>query len=467
MQEHSKVQRRILAATSISYVVVILDTTVVNVALDRIGNDLAMGISGLQWVVNAYTLAFASLLLTGGASGDRWGAKRVYLAGLLLFTIASAVCGVAPNVEVLTGARVLQGLGAAMLVPCSLRLINQAFPDPNGRAAAIGYWAGFGGVAMAAGPLAGGILIALFGWRSIFLANVPIGLLGAWLTWRVSRDECSASAGHLDVSGQFTVVVALASLISVLIEGPSLGWHSPYVAGGLLASGMAWAAFLRIERRHTNGMLPLSLFKSRIVTGSTIVSLASALTFYGLLFMLSLYFQQVQGQTPLRTGLLFLPLTGAVAAGSLASGRLIKAYGTHWPVCAGLGCYIIGFLGLLSVTPTTPYWLVAILMPVIGFAAGVITPSTTTAAMNEIEKSRAGIAAGVLNSARQTGAALGVALFGAFLVLLPPFAAGMHAAAWVAASVSLVTLFAWAYLSHRVEAPSPQPPISGSLMRGE
>ncbi len=142
--------------------------------------------------------------LTGGASGDRWGAKRVYLAGLLVFTMASALCGVAPNVEVLTGARVLQGLGAAMLVPCSLRLINQAFPDPNGRAVAIGYWAGFGGVAMAAGPLAGGILVALFGWRSIFLANVPIGLVGAWLTWRVGRDERSASGGHLDVSGQFT-----------------------------------------------------------------------------------------------------------------------------------------------------------------------------------------------------------------------------------------------------------------------
>lgn len=453
-QKDTAIQRRIVAATSISYVVVILDTTIVNVALDRIGTALMMGISGLQWVVNAYTLTFASLLLTGGASGDRWGAKRVYFAGLLLFTSASALCGLAPNITVLTAARALQGVGAAMLVPCSLRLINQAFPDPGRRAAAIGYWAGFGGAAMAAGPLVGGLLINLFGWRSIFLANVPIGLIGAWLTWRIDPDERTASTGHLDIAGQCAAIVTLATLIAVLIEEPSLGWSSPAVLIGLFTSAVAATTFFRIERWRPNGMLPLSLFRDRIFSGSAFISLVSALTFYGLLFVLSLCFQQARAETPLQTGLSFLPLTAMVTTGSLTSGRLIKTYGTRWPICAGFVCYVAGFIDLLFMTPTSPYWLMAIPMSVIGLGAGVITPAATAALMNRIEKSRAGVAAGVLNSARQTGAALGVAVFGALLAALQPFAVGMHAAIWVAAGASFLAIPIWISASRVVEAPA-------------
>jgi len=240
-------QRRVLAATALSYVVVILDTSIVNVALERIAEAFTTGIAGLQWVVNAYIISFASLLLTGGALGDRLGARNVYLAGLIVFTLASALCGAASGLPMLTAARVLQGIGAAMLVPSSLSLINNAYPDPGQRAAAIGLWAGFGGVALAAGPLVGGVLIHLLGWRGIFLINVPVGAVGVWLTTRIERGAGVTLGRHLDLAGQAAAIVALGLLIAPLIEGPVLGWRSPLVLGGFVGSLLAWAAFLSLE----------------------------------------------------------------------------------------------------------------------------------------------------------------------------------------------------------------------------
>jgi DHA2 family methylenomycin A resistance protein-like MFS transporter len=226
MQDRNASQRRVLAATSVSYVVVLLDTSIVNVALDRISIAFAVHVTGLQWVVNAYTLAFASLLLTGGTLGDRWGARNIYFAGLAIFTFASAGCGMALGLRGLIIARVFQGVGAAMLVPCSLKLINHACPSPEQRAHAVGVWVGCGGVAMAAGPLIGGALIHLFGWRSIFPVNLPIGLAGMLLTTRMARDQKAVEVHPFDLAGQVAAMVALSTLIGVLIEGERL-------AGGL------------------------------------------------------------------------------------------------------------------------------------------------------------------------------------------------------------------------------------------
>jgi len=299
----SLLQRRVLAATALSYVVVILDTSIVNVALERIAEAFTTGVAGLQWVVNAYILSFASLLLTGGALGDRLGARNVYLAGLVVFTLASALCGAASGLPMLTAARVLQGIGAAMLVPCSLSLINNAYPDPGQRAAAIGLWAGFGGVALAAGPLVGGVLIHLLGWRGIFLINVPVGAVGVWLTTRIERDAGVTLGRHLDLAGQAAAIVALGLLIAPLIEGPVLGWRSPLVLGGFAGSLLAWAAFLRLETSRAQPILPLTFFKDRVFSASALVSAVAALTFYGLIFVLSLYLQRIRGLSPLQTGL--------------------------------------------------------------------------------------------------------------------------------------------------------------------
>ena len=436
-------QRRVLAATSISYVVVLLDTSIVNVALDRIAMGLGTHIAGLQWVVSAYTLAFASLLLTGGALGDRWGARNVYLAGLLVFTLASAACGFAPGLPLLIAARVLQGVGAAMLVPCSLKLINVAFPDPEQRARAIGVWIGLGGVAMAAGPLVGGALIQLFDWRSIFLVNVPIGIAGLGMTWRIARDRGSAQGARLDHAGQAAAIVALGTLIGVLIEGHILGWRSPFVLAGIAISAASWVAFFVVESRSAHPMLPLHFFRNRVFAASTIASTASAFVFYGLFFVTSLYYQQERGNSPLWAGLAFLPMTATVAIASIVSSRVVRACGTRGSMCLAFGLYAAGALGMLGTRPSSPYWLGIAPMLAIGLASGFISPAATAPAMGTVERQRAGIAAAVLNAARQAGAAIGVAIFGTLVAGSHPFEIGMHAALWTAAVVSLMAAWAW------------------------
>ncbi|PRC92515.1 MFS transporter [Solimicrobium silvestre] len=439
-------QRRVLMATAISYVVVLLDTSIVNVALDRISVSLGTQIAGLQWVMNAYILAFASLLLSGGTLGDRWGARNIYLAGLVVFTLASAVCGLAPDLPSLIVARILQGAGAAMLVPCSLKLINHAFPIPVQHARAVGIWIGCGGVAMAAGPLIGGVLIHWFDWRSIFFVNVPIGLIGIGMTWRIAPDARLLTLRRFDPVGQITAIVALAALIAALIEGHALGWNSPLILAGLAVTVVAGTIFIWVEARSSDPMLPLSFFKNGIFTGSTCVSMASAFVFYGLLFVCSLYFQRSRGNSPLVAGFAFLPMTAMVAAGSIVSSRVVTICGTHWSMCGAFGCYAAGALGMLWVDQISPYWLAVAPMVAIGLASGFISPAATAPAMGTVDKNRSGVAAAVLNSARQTGAALGVAIFGSLIAALHPFEVGMHAALWTAAAVSLIAALTWWFI---------------------
>lgn len=352
-------QRQVVAATSLSYVLVILDTSIVNVALEPIALALHSNNTALQWVVSAYTLSFGCLLLGGGALADRFGARRLYMLGLLLFTLASLLCGLAGNGMTLVAARVLQGVGAAMLVPASLALINQAYlDDPVGHAKAIGIWAGCGGIAMAAGPLVGGVLIETLGWRSIFLANLPLGLIAIGLSARLA-----ASAPQPRAS--------------------------------------VWRA--------------VQLFGNHVFSACVTVSLVSALLLYGLMFLLSLYFQRTLGFSPLWTGAAFLPLTVMVSLGSLMAGELFRAFGSRWLIGGALFSYAVGFALLLMSVSTPDYALIVVPMPLIGLAAGLITPAATAALMNGVQKEQAGVAAGILNTARQIGAALGVALAGGLL----------------------------------------------------
>lgn len=362
MPPSAVMQRRVLAATSLSYVVVILDTSIVNVALEPIAAALHSDIRALQWVVSAYTLSFGGLLLGGGALADRFGARRLYIAGLLLFTLASLLCGVAGDGVTLVAARVLQGVGAALLVPASLALINQAYlGNPAGRATAIGVWAGCGGIAMAAGPLVGGVLIEALGWRSIFLANLPLGLIAIGLSARVTTRATQSR-------------------------------------------GSNWNVFLVRQ-----------LFGNRVFNACLAVSLLSALLLYGLMFVLSLYFQRVLGFSPLWTGVAFLPLTALVGMGSLMAGQLVRAFGSRSLIGGALLLYVAGF-GLLLIGGSAPdYALIVVPMPLIGLAAGLITPAATAALMNVVPQQQAGVAAGTLNTVRQLGAALGVALAGALL----------------------------------------------------
>lgn len=436
-------RRRVLAATSISYFIVILDTSIVNVALERIATALSMRISGLQWVTNAYTLVFAALLLTGGTLGDRLGARNVYLAGLSVFTLASAACALSMSLPMLVAARALQGIGAAMLVPCSLKLINQACPSPEARARAIGLWVGCGGVAMAAGPIAGGALIHLAGWRSIFFVNVPVGLAGIAMTCRVARDAPAMGARRFDPMGQLTAIVALAALVGVLIEGAPLGWHSPAIVAGAIVTVCAWAAFVFVESRSADAMLPMALFRSGVFAGSTFVSMASAFVFYGLLFVASLYYQRVRAYTPLATGLSLLPMTAMVAIGGIASNRLSKVIGARASMSLAFALYAAGALALLALLAGAPAWTAIAPLVAIGFAAGYVTPAATAPALATVEHRYAGVAAGVLNSARQSGSALGVAVFGSLIGSIPAFVGAMRIVLGAAAAVALVAALVW------------------------
>lgn len=453
MNETREYKKSVLLATSLSYVVVILDTTIVNIALGKIAASLGADVVGLQWVVNAYTLTFASLLLTGGLLGDRLGARQVYLTGLLVFAAASALCGTSANLTMLVAARVLQGVGAALLVPCSLTLIRAAYPDAKERAGAIGVWAGCGGVAMAAGPLVGGLLVHWLGWRSIFVVNVPIAACGALLTLRIPAGR-PARVEHMDIAGQAAAIVALACSVAVLIEGAKLGWTSAQIVVGIVAAIAGWVGFVMIERRRAQPMLPLGLFRNPVFSASVFVSLVSALVFYGLLFLLSLYFQEGRGWQSLRTGLAFLPLTVMVTAGSFSAGRLGAALGTKRVVLVGFLLYALGFVGLLALAHDAPYWRVALCFPAVGFGSGVITPAATATLLGAVDPSRAGVAAGVLNASRQAGSAFGVAIFGVLMTLIQPTGAGVRFAVCLAIVLSLLAACCWRMtLSFAARAP--------------
>ena len=289
-----------LFAMSLGYGVVQLDVTIVNTALDRIGASLGGGVAELQWIVNAYTIAFAAFILTAGALGDRIGAKRVFMAGFAIFTSASLACALSPNPIVLVAARAVQGLGAAVLVPNSLALLNHAYPDEKRRGRAVGIWAAGASLALTAGPLVGGALIALIGWRSIFLVNLPIGLAGLWLSWKYATETSANRQRQVDLPGQVTAIAALGCLAGAIIEGGALGWSNGFVLAAFVASVALAVLFILQERRAEQPMLPLSLFGHRLFALTSLVGLLVNIAFYGLIFVFSLYFQRINGLSPVR-----------------------------------------------------------------------------------------------------------------------------------------------------------------------
>jgi DHA2 family methylenomycin A resistance protein-like MFS transporter len=403
-----------LAALSLGVVVVQVDVTVVNVALDQIQGLMQGGVAALQWVVNGYTLAFASLLLTGGALGDRFGARRLYLAGFALFTLASLACGLAPTGTVLIAARVAQGLGGALLMPCSLALVAHAYHDPGERMRAIGVWAGAGGMAMVAGPVVGGVLVALFGWRSIFLINLPIGVIGLWLTLRFTTETEGRHNRALDLPGQILAIVALVALTGSIIEGEPLGWTHPAVLGGAALFLLAGIGFLLVESRSAAPMMPLGLFRHPVFSAVSLIGFLLNAGYYGATFLLSLYFQGPLGLSPLLTGLAFVPMTGLIAVINVFAGRIAARHGARLPMVSGLCVAVAGFAGLaLVLTPATDYGGLWWTLLLIGCGTALTVPPMTAALLATVDRARSGIASGVLNSLRQTGGAIGVAVLGA------------------------------------------------------
>jgi MFS transporter, DHA2 family, methylenomycin A resistance protein len=426
-----------LAAMSLGYGVVQLDVTIVNTALSAIGNSLGGGVSELQWVVSAYTIAFASLILTAGALGDRLGAKRVFMAGFALFTAASLACTLAPNAAILIAARAVQGLGAAILVPNSLALLNHAYPDEKDRGRAIGMWAAGASLALTAGPLAGGALITLVGWRSIFLVNLPIGLGGFWLTWRFASETPVSPRRELDLAGQAAAIAALGALAGALIQGGRLGWTNVFVLAGFCAATLCAALFVVQERRVAQPMLPLSLFANRLFAMTSLVGLLVNVAFYGLIFVLSLYFQEINDYSPFQTGLAFLPIMGVVLPVNLIAPRLAERIGAIATIVLGAVITATACLALLFIKQGTPYPAMLAQLMALGGGLGLLVPPLTSTLLGSVDKARSGIAAGVLNSTRQTGSVIGVALFGSLLGPRDAFISGARTALIVSAILLL------------------------------
>lgn len=424
----------VLFATSISYIMVILDTSILNVALPRIGEDLNISITSLQWVVNSYTVIFSSLLLSGGALGDRYGTRLMYMYGLVVFIMASLVCGLTSGLPSLIVGRILQGIGAAVLVPCALSLLTLAHDNQFERSRAMAIWASWGGGALALGPLIGGLIVELFTWRAIFLINIPIGLLGIFLLNRVEVPQILKKGIKLDWLGQISAFLTISSLIFSLIEGPVQGWTSPAVVAGAIVSLLAAGIFVVASANHSSPVLPLHLFKNRNFSAISYVFFAGALSFFGNLFLLSFYFQEVKDFSALETGVALLPLSLCVIVGNKISGRLLMRYGQKRLMLVGVGLRIFGFFGLLLAITADAYWLLILPLCSIGIGGGLGAPMSTSLFMSSVSKSYVGIASGVSRATGQLGSAFGIALFGGLILDADRFVSQMGV------SLSIITI---------------------------
>jgi len=400
-----------LLATSFGLSMALLDMTAVNVAVPSIQAGLNTDVLGLSWVIDGYTLTFASLLLLSGGLGDRLGAKRLFLSGLVVFTVASAACGFAPGLGTLVFARIVQGAGAAMFMPSSLAILREAYPHAKERAHAIGIWSALTAIAGACGPLFGGALVASLGWRSIFLLNLPVGIVAVPMVVRFVRPSPAGARRGFDLPAQIAGAFALALLTWALIERSAFGWSSPRILLALVASAGALLAFLELERRSPNPILPLQLFANRTFSATASAALLYAGGFFGSVLVFSIYFQSLRGDSPIRAGLHMAAVTISFGLTSVVAGRFAGRYGTRMPILVGLSLLAAGALLFASLAQETSFALLALPLVLIGTGAGLVAPSMNAAILASVPPALSGIGAGVLNASRQVGTALGVAVF--------------------------------------------------------
>lgn len=416
----------LLLGISIGYFMVLLDTTIVSVALPAIRDDLGGGVNGLQWVVNAYTIVFAALLLSMGALADKWGAKRVYLIGLVLFLAASALMAAAPSLGILISLRAVLGAGGAALTPASLALIARAFPDPAERARALGIWAAVTGTAMAAGPVVGGFLVDSIGWRSIFLLNVPLALVSLVATSRLVGETDRRPNRSFDAGGQLTALATIAAVSFALMEGETYGWSSPAILASFGLALIGAILFTILETKVKDPLLPPAMFRKRAVTAGMLAGMAINVGLSGILFLLPLYDQQFRGLSAHSAGLALLPMMIPLAFNPILTGRLVSRIGARLPMTAGFALAGIGALAQ-AWPETTGAAIPFIGLLLIGFGVSLTIPSLMAAVIASVPKEQTGAASGALNASRQLGATLGVAILGSILSGSASFVGGMRA----------------------------------------
>jgi DHA2 family methylenomycin A resistance protein-like MFS transporter len=444
-------QSAALAAAMLGFFVVALDAQIVNVGLPEIRRDLGGDLSGLQWVVTGYTLTFSSLLLFAGTLSDRIGARRAYALGMIIFVTASAACGVAPSLGTLVFARVAQGVGAALITPSSLALVREAYDEGPARTKAVAYWALGGSVAAAAGPIAGGAL-AEVDWRIIFFINLPVGALALVLLGRV--DGSPRRSRSFDVFGQGAAIAALAALTYAIIEGGSRSYADTDVVAAVAVAAVGAVSFVISQSRGASPMVPLELLRSRLVAVSLAIALVTMAGFYGVVFVQSLYFQEVRGVSPLQTGLLFLPMTALIAGLNPVAARITIRFGPRMPIVLGQLMMAVGLCGLTLSSTDHPLWTIALLMIPVGLGGSLTVPPVTSLLLDAAAQAHAGTASGVLNTARQVGGSMGVAVSGAVIAHVNEFVDGSRISFVVLGVLVITTCLLSSLLPPRQVAPS-------------
>jgi EmrB/QacA subfamily drug resistance transporter len=404
-----------LAAMCFALFMVMLDNTVVNVALPSIQKDLGATVSGLEWTVNAYTLAFAVLLVTGGRLGDIFGRRRMFLFGVVVFAASSAFIGFSQSEAWLVAGRAVQGLGAAFMMPGTLSIISNAFP-PEERGKAIGTWAGVSALALAIGPVVGGFLVENVSWQSIFFLNVPVAAGAVAVTLfatHESRDETAPRS--VDIPGVAAITVGLSALVLALVEANSWGWGSARIVGLFVVAIAALVAFVIIETRSRYPMVDFSFFGSRSFLGANIVAFIVSFAMLAMFFFIALYMQNIKGYSPLQAGVRFLPSTAVIVVVGPLAGRWTDRVGPRPLMTTGL-LMVAGSLfwqGHLAID--TPYASLAGAFVLMGFGMGLVMSPMSTAAMNSVDRTKAGVASGILSMSRMVGGSFGVAAMGALI----------------------------------------------------
>jgi EmrB/QacA subfamily drug resistance transporter len=435
----------VLAICSMSLLIVGLDTTIVNVALPAIHSSLHASLAGLQWVVDAYTLVLASLLMLAGSTADRVGRRRTFQTGLVVFSLGSLLCALAPSLGFLVAARVVQAVGGAMLNPVAMSIIRNVFEDPRERAQAIGLWGGVFGISLALGPIVGGALVDSLGWRSVFLVNLPVGLIAIVLTAMFVPESRAARPRRLDPVGQVLVIVALASLTYAIIEGGRRGWRSAEIVSLFVLSVACFGSLIAYELRREEPLLEVRFFRSVPFSGASAIAVCLFAAIGGFLFLNTLYLQSVRGLSPFHAGLYLLPMAAMTLVFAPLSGRLVGRFGARPSLLVGGLGVVIGGLMLtrLQVRTATDYLLLSYL--IFGIGSGLLNPPITNTAVSGMPPAQAGVAAAIASTSRQVGMTLGVAIIGAVAGagasatrLGPAFALATHAGWWIITGLGIV-----------------------------
>ncbi len=395
---------------------IMLDNTVVNVALPSIQRDFQIGVSELEWIVNAYALTFAVLMLTGGKLADLFGRRLIFVVGLAIFTLSSLACGLATSSEVLIGARTVQGVGAALMNPATLSIISATFP-PRQRGLAIGIWAGVSAMALAIGPLVGGLLTQHIDWSWIFFINIPVGLLAIAASYAFIRESRDTSEKQrLDLPGLLSSGIALFALTFALIEGASYGWSSGRILGLFAVAALGLVAFVWLELRQRVPMLDLSLFRNPTFAGANAVALLVFLAMFGVFFFVSLYLQNILGYSAVQAGATFLPMTLLIMLVAPVAGKLADRFGSRWLVAAGMTLVSLSLALFSRLDLDSTFWTAFPGLVAGGLGMALTMTPMMTAGLAAVPVDKAGVGSGVLNSFRQVGGALGIAVIGAIMV---------------------------------------------------